>query len=265
MTQKKRPGGRPDPNRLADRVAIVTGGARGIGQAIAERYVREGARVVIGDLLEAEGAALARRLGSACRFQRCDVTRPSDAKALVGAAVSAFGRLDICVNNAAVLRKEPFLDLSVDSFRQVLDVNVVGSFLMAQAAARQMVKQGEGGVILNLSSINAIVALPEQTSYTASKGAVAMLTRSLAVQLADHGIRVNAIGPGTVATEMARGFVNDVVLSRIALRRPGEPDEIAAVAAFLASDEASYMTGETVFVDGGRLALNLTMPPPASA
>ena len=248
-------------NRLAGKIAVVTGGARGIGRAIAERYLAEGASVVIGDILEEQGAAVARALGPACRFQRCDVTRAEDAAALAGAAVEAFGGLDICVNNAAILRSEDPLEVTPESFRAVIEVNLVGSFLVAQAAARRMVALGRGGAIVNLSSINAEVALHGQTSYAASKGGLAMLTRSLAVQLADRGIRVNAIGPGTIATEMSAGFVNDTVLSRIALRRPGRPEEIAAIALFLASDEASYVTGQTLYADGGRLALNLVMPP----
>lgn len=250
-----------EQGRLAGKVALVTGGARGIGRAIAERYLAEGARVVIGDVLEVEGRATAAALGAGCRFQRCDVSREEDAAALATAAVEAFGRVDVCVNNAAILRSEDPLAISAQSFRRVLEVNLLGSFLVAQAAARQMAAQGSGGAIVNLSSINARIALPGQTSYAASKGGIAMLTRSLAVQLADYGIRVNAIGPGTVATEMAAGFVDDTVLSRIAMRRPGEPREIAAIAAFLASDEASYVTGQTLYADGGRLAINLVMPP----
>jgi len=247
--------------RLAGKVAIVTGAARGIGRAIAERYVAEGASVVIGDVLEEQGEATAAAIGQRCRFVRCDVSREADAAALAEAAVAVFGGLDVCVNNAAILRTEDPLDASADSFRRVIEVNLIGTFLVAQAAARRMVALGRGGAIVNLSSINAEVALPGQTSYAASKGGIAMLTRSLAVQLADRGIRVNAIGPGTIATEMSAGFVTDTVLSRIALRRPGRPEEIAVIAAFLASDEASYVTGQTLYADGGRLAINLVMPP----
>jgi glucose 1-dehydrogenase len=254
--------------RLKGKAAVVTGAARGIGKAIAERFLAEGAAVMICDVLEAEGAATAAKLGSGCIFRRTDVGDGAEARGLIEAAVTAFGKLDICVNNAAILRNAPFLELSEADFDAVQRVNVRGAFLVGQAAAKQMAAQGKGGAIVNLSSINAVFAIPGQTAYTVSKGAIHMLTRSMAVQLASFGIRVNAIGPGTIRTEMAASMLADpkigtMISARTPLGRPGEPEEIAAIAAFLASDDASYVTGQTIYADGGRLALNLTVSPRA--
>lgn len=247
---------------LEDKVAVVTGGARGIGKAIAQRFIAEGARVVIGDVLDEEGARTEAELGATCRYRHCDVGERPEAEALVAMAVSEFGGVDVCVNNAGILVRGGILELSEEDFDRVLRVNMRGVFLVSQAAARQMVKAGRGGAIVNMSSINALVAIPNQTAYTTSKGAVHQLTTSMAVQLAEHGIRVNAIGPGTIETDMTVGYSTDpVVMSRTPLGRPGQPSEIASIAAFLASDEASYVTGQTIYADGGRLALNLVVPP----
>jgi glucose 1-dehydrogenase len=250
---------------LKQKVAIITGGARGIGKAIAQRFAAEGASVCIGDVRQVEGERTAAELGSACRFVPGDIGTPAGAEALAQAAIDHFGRLDICVNNAGIVLNGSLLDLSVEDFDETLRINIRGAFLTSKAAVRRMVKQGTGGVIVNLSSVNAVVARPEQTAYTVSKGAMHMLTRSLAVQLADYGIRVNAVGPGTVATDMTAGKIDEPSLSRTPLRRPARPEEIAAVACFLASNEASYITGQTIYADGGRLALNVTMPPKPAA
>jgi NAD(P)-dependent dehydrogenase (short-subunit alcohol dehydrogenase family) len=248
---------------LKNRVAVVTGGARGIGKAIARRFVDEGASVCIGDVLKEDGERTAAELGKSCRFQYCDIGTPAGAELLVQTAINAFGRVDICVNNAAINLKGNLLDLSVEDFDEVLRVNIRGAFLVSKAAVGRMVSQGNGGAIVNLSSVNAVVARPQQTAYTVSKGAIHQLTRSLAVQLADYGIRVNAVGPGSVATDMTQGTIDEASLSRTPLRRAARTEEIAAVACFLASDEASYVTGQTIYADGGRLALNVIMPPKA--
>ncbi len=250
--------------KLANKVAVVTGGARGIGRGIAERFIAEGCRVMIGDVLEERLAETVAELGENCAGLVADISRQAEAQRLVDQAVARFGRLDVCVNNAAITRAASLLDLSEEDFDAVMDVNVKGAFLTSQAAAQQMVEQGQGGAIVNLSSINAIVTIPGLTAYTISKGAIHQLTRAAAVQLARHGIRVNAIGPGTIDTEMAAGLLanpeaKEKIMSRIPLGRLGGTDEIAAIALFLACDDASYVTGETIYADGGRLSLNLTL------
>jgi NAD(P)-dependent dehydrogenase (short-subunit alcohol dehydrogenase family) len=255
---------------LDGKIAIVTGGGRGIGRAIAERYVREGARVVVADIDEKTGAATAAELGAdKCRFVRADVGAAGDAKHVVEAACAAFGSLDILVNNAGIIHGADFLDLTEADLDRVLQVNLKGAFLVGQAAARQMVKQiqagGAPGAIINMSSINAVVAIPNQTPYCVSKGGLDQLTKVMALALAPYGIRVNAIGPGSIMTEILQAVATDReakrrLLSRTPLGRIGDPAEVAAVAVFLASNEASYITGQTIYPDGGRLGLNYTVP-----
>jgi glucose 1-dehydrogenase len=257
--------------RLAGKIALVTGAAQGIGLACARAFVREGAKVVLADTNAAEGRAAAQRLeaeGAAARFVACDVRRKSEVDAAVADAVSAFGRLDILVANAGIVHAADFLELDEADFDRVIAVNLKGAFLAGQAAARQMVRQGGGGAIVNMSSVNAVVAIPDQVPYVVSKGGINQLTRVMALSLARHAIRVNAIGPGTILTELAKTAVlgnpaaERKILSRTPLGRLGDPDEVARVAAFLASDDASYITGQTIYPDGGRLALNYTVPVP---
>jgi glucose 1-dehydrogenase len=172
------------------------------------------------------------------------------------------------VANAGIVHAAEFLDLKEEDFDRVLAVNLKGIFLAGQAAARQMVKQGGGGAIVNMSSVNAVLAIPNQVPYVVSKGGINQLTKVMALALAPHRIRVNAIGPGTILTELARTAVlgnkeaERKILSRTPLGRMGDPDEVANVAVFLASDDASYVTGQTIYPDGGRLALNYTVPVP---
>ncbi len=254
--------------RLAGKVALVTGAAQGIGLACAERFVREGARVMLADVNEERGRAEAKRLGEGAAFTRCDVSRKDQVDAAVAGTVEAFGRLDILVANAGIVHTAEFLDLEEKDFDRVIAVNLKGIFLAGQAAARQMVKQGAGGSIINMSSVNAVLAIPNQVPYVVSKGGINQLTKVMAIALAPHAIRVNAVGPGTILTELARTAVlgnkeaERKILSRTPLGRMGEPAEIAAAALFLASDDASYMTGQAIYPDGGRLALNYTMPVP---
>lgn len=252
--------------RLQDKVALVTGGAKGIGEACVRRFVAEGASVVIADIDAAAGRALADSLGPRAAFVAGDVADKAFAAAAVQAAVERFGRLDVLLANAGIVHAAPFLELEEADFDRVLAVNLKSYFLFGQAAARRMVEQGGGGAIVMMSSVNAVLAIPDQVPYVVSKGGVNQLTRVMAMALAPHGIRVNAIGPGTIATELARKAVMGSdearrrLLSRTPMRRLGEPDEVAKVAVFLAGDDASYMTGQTVYPDGGRLALNYTVP-----
>ncbi|MFO0995515.1 MAG: SDR family oxidoreductase [Alphaproteobacteria bacterium] len=251
---------------LAGKVAVITGGARGIGLAYAQRFVKDGARVVIGDRLDKEGEAAAAALGSGVALYRhCDVTDKAQVDALMDSAVKAFGRLDVAIANAGVSHDAAFLDVTEADFDRVMAINVKGTFLTGQAAARRMIQCGNGGVIINITSVNAVVVQHESIAYPASKAAVQLLTRVMAISLADHGIRVVAIGPGPTKTPMEAKVMADPVKRRIresrtALRRLAEPEEIAAVAAFLASDDASYITGQTIYVEGGRLILNYMMP-----
>jgi NAD(P)-dependent dehydrogenase (short-subunit alcohol dehydrogenase family) len=255
--------------RLRGKVALVTGAGQGIGLACARALAREGASVVLAERDEAAGKAAAKSLSEEkhqATFVRCDVSRKAEVDAAVAEAVKAYGRLDILVANAGIVHAAEFLDLEEADFDRVLAVNLKGMFLAGQAAARQMVKQGSGGAIVNMSSVNAILAIPNQVPYVVSKGGINQLTRVMAMSLAPHGIRVNAIGPGTILTELAKTAVlgnreaERKILSRTPMGRMGEPEEVASVAVFLASDEASYLTGQTIYPDGGRLALNYTVP-----
>ena len=249
--------------RLADKVAIVTGATQGIGLACAARLLRDGARVMLVDI-KPDGAAAAASLGEGARFFAADVSQKADVDALIAFTLQQFGRIDILVNNAGVTHAADFLDLAEDDFDRVLRINLKSMFLCGQAAARVMVKQGKGAII-NMSSVNAQLAIPNQVPYVVSKGGVNQLTKVMALSLAPHGIRVNGIGPGTILTELAKQAVmgsdeaRHTILSRTPMGRCGEPEEIAALAAFLASDDASYMTGQTIYADGGRLALNYTV------
>jgi len=254
--------------RLKDKVAIVTGAAHGIGLAIARRYVAEGARVTLADVDAAAGEAVARSLAHA-RFVATDVGDADNAANVVAETCRAFGDLDILVNNAGIIHGADFLELTEADFDRVLRVNLKGAFLVGQAAARRMVAQvkaGKGaGTIINMSSINAAVAIANHTPYCVSKGGIEQLNKVMALALAPHGIRVNAIGPGSIMTDILKAVATDKeakrrILARTPLGRIGAPDEIASIAVFLASPEASYITGETIYADGGRLALNYTVP-----
>lgn len=253
---------------LEEKTVIVTGAAMGIGLACAERFAADGANVVLADINEFEGNTQAKALrtaGHKALFVSCDVGDKGQVDGLIKATVEAYGGLDVLINNAGILHAAEFLDLEEEDFDRVLRVNLKGMFLVGQAAARQMAAQGHGGSIINMSSVNAVLAIPNITSYVVCKGAVNQLTKVMAVALADQNIRVNGIGPGTILTDLARQVMTDEaarkkILSRTPLGRCGEPDEVAAVAAFLAGDEASYITGETIYVDGGRMGLNYTVP-----
>lgn len=258
--------------RLENKVAIITGAAKGIGRAIAQRFADDGAKVVIADIDTEGGESLEESLradGAEALFVSCNVARRLDVHNLLAATLDQYGSVDILVNNAGVVAEADFLEIEEETFDRVLATNLKGGFLAGQAVARQMVKQIEAGeapgTIINMSSINAVFALASQVPYSISKGGVQQLTRVMALSLAPHGIRVNAIGPGSITTEMLDRVMSDdkarrTILSRTPMGRIGDPKEIAAVAVFLASDEASYITGQTVYADGGRLALNYVVP-----
>ncbi|MDA7947192.1 MAG: SDR family oxidoreductase [Hyphomicrobiaceae bacterium] len=256
---------------LKNKVTIITGAARGIGFACAERFIADGAKVVLADINEKGGENAAEQLsgsGEPPIFVECDVGERLDVHNLVAETVDAHGRVDVLVNNAAQLDSAAFLELEEEQFDAVLKTNLKGPFLVGQAVARQMVAQvengGTPGVIINMSSVNAVFALPDHLAYTVAKGGLSQLTKAMALALAPNGIRVNAIGPGSIMTEMLEKVATDEdvsnrILSRTPIGRFGEPSEVAAIAAFLASEESSYITGTTIYADGGRLALNYTV------
>jgi NAD(P)-dependent dehydrogenase (short-subunit alcohol dehydrogenase family) len=255
------------------KVAVVTGAANGIGAACARLFAASGAAVALWDVDAAAAQALATELAAAggrAQGFACNVARSAEVGAALAATVAAFGRVDILVNNAGIFRAAEFLDIVEADWDAVIEVNLKGAFLVGQAVAREIVKSG-GGAIVNMSSVNGVTAIPSIASYNASKGGIDQLTRVMALALADRGVRVNAVAPGTIATELAQKAVLGSaeaaarIMSRTPMRRLGAPEEVAAVCAFLASDAASYMTGEIVYVDGGRLALNYTMPPRPAA
>jgi len=252
---------------LQGQVAVITGASQGIGAACAERLSSDGAAVALWDVDDARGQALAGELvdgGARAVYVHCNVARKSEVDAAVAATLAAFGRIDALVNNAGIFKAADFLEISEDDWDAVIDVNLKGAFLVAQAVAREMVKSG-GGAIVNMSSVNGVMAIPTIASYNVSKGGVKQLTRVMALALADRKVRVNAVAPGTIATELAKNAVlgsdeaRARIMSRTPMKRLGEPSEIADVTAFLLSSAASYMTGEIVYVDGGRLTLNYTV------
>jgi NAD(P)-dependent dehydrogenase (short-subunit alcohol dehydrogenase family) len=259
---------------LDGKVAIVTGAAQGIGRACAERLAKEGAKVVLADVNEEEGGRAAQAIISTGRTAlcvKCDVSKAAGVASCVAAARKAFGGIDVLVNNAGVLDDAPFLELTEQEFDRILGVNLRGAFLMGQAVAREMVKQAvakataPAGAIVNMSSVNALFALPDHVAYSISKGGINQLTKAMAIALAPYRIRVNAVGPGTISTPLLQGVIKDAafrtkVLSRTPMGRFGEPQEIAAIVAWLASEQASYVTGTTVYADGGRLPLNYVVP-----
>ena len=250
---------------LAGRVCIVTGAAQGIGQACVQRLAAEGAKVALWDVDDArvnDSVAALESRGIEALALHCDVSRKAEVEAALAATVQRFGRVDGLVNNAGIFKAAPFLDITEADWDAVIDVNLKGHFLVGQAVARQIVQQGGGGAIVNMSSVNARLTIASIASYNASKGGIDQLTRVMALALTEHGIRVNGVAPGTIATELASRAVltsdeaKARIMSRTPMKRLGEPAEIASVVAFLLSDAASYMTGETVLVDGGRMTLN---------
>jgi len=263
---------------MSDSVFIVTGAARGIGLACAQRLLDDGHRVVLSDMDITTGKQALKTLGVAedkAIFVECDVSEKLEVHNLIAETQNTYGRIDGLVNNAGIALKGGSLDLSESDFDRVLAVNLRGAFLVSKAVAQYMVKEIEDRndrsrlaerpySIINMSSINDTVSIPDYLAYTVSKGGLLQMTKAMAIELAPYGIRVNAIGPGSVKTEMLGSVVGDGA-DKIHLRTPlgriALPYEIASVASFLASEDASYITGQCIYVDGGRLALNYTMPP----
>ena len=248
--------------KLSNKVAIVTGAATGIGQAIAVAFAREGAAVAI-DYVGKPGTAdqtleKIKNAGGRAIAPTADISNPQQVGALIDQTVGRFGRLDIFVNNAGIEFKHPFLEFPIDQFQKIVMVNLQGPFLCAQAAARRMVQQGGGGRIINISSVHEDLPMPTNAPYCATKGALRMLTRTIAVELAPHKITVNNIGPGAIFTPIdadveANPQMEAALMAEIPLGRWGKPEEVAGLAVFLASDDAAYITGATYFIDGGML------------
>lgn len=253
---------------LAGKVAVITGGASGIGRATVELFVAEGAKVVIADVADAAGEALAKALGDSVVYQHTDVSEPAAMQALVDTAVTRFGGLDVMFNNAGISTKPypSFVDDELEDFDRVMRVNVLGPMLGTRNAARIMKARGLGGVILNNASIAGTLAGIGMMTYRASKAALIQFSKSSAIDLAQHGIRVNCIVPGHVRTELSsfgqagadaglaariEEGVNAVYLSNQLIKRRGEPDDVAQVALFLASDRSRHMTGAVLPVEGG--------------
>ncbi|MEP0942088.1 MAG: SDR family oxidoreductase [Rhizobiaceae bacterium] len=244
-------------------IALITGGARGLGYACAAAIQENGARIVVADINEPGVMEAAEKLGNGAIGMVCDMSKPDQINAMFDKIEADIGPVSILVNNAGIAKSGDFLETSAEDFMEVININLLGTFVALQRAAKTMVDKGIQGAIVNMSSINAQVAIPSIASYCASKGGVMQLTKSSAQALAPHGIRVNAVGPGSIDTAMLAGVnanpdAMKMVMSRTPLQRIGEPREIGDVVAFLASDKASYITGETIYVDGGRLAMNYT-------
>lgn len=250
---------------LQGKVAVVTGSARGIGKAISERFVQQGASVVVSDIDDDEGRATAEALGGSAIYVHCDIVDPEQARALIDTAVRDLGQLDVLVNNAAyhvtdTRKRVPFHEYSEDEWRRMIDVDINGTFYCAQAAAKTMVAR-ECGAIINIASVAGVVPLRLQIPHVTAKAAIIQMTRGMALELGPHGVRVNAISPGSTLTDSTRPlFYGDApgqkelaerMLSFVPQGRPGQPEELAAAALFLASDLASYVNGHNLIVDGG--------------
>ncbi|HEY9179424.1 MAG TPA: glucose 1-dehydrogenase [Candidatus Baltobacteraceae bacterium] len=246
--------------RLRDKVAIVTGGDTGIGKAICVAMAREGAKIVIDYHGEsAPASALVNEIlrlgGTACEIA-ADVSKAQDMRTLIEAAVNRYGKIDIMVNNAGIEQQHPFIEMPLDDYEKTIAVNLTGTWLGCQFAAQQMVKQQRGGRIINISSVHEDITMPTNAAYCASKGAIRMLTRTIAVELAQYGITVNDVCPGAIDTPIDAPVKRDpekmkTLLSEIPMRRMGRPEEIAQLCVYLASEDAAYVTGASMFIDGG--------------
>ena len=253
------PAHHPGAGLLAGKVAIITGGSRGQGEAEARLFVQEGAKVVIADVLDAEGAAVAADIGDDALFLHLDVTDEENWQSVVAATTEAFGSPTVLVNNAGILAFNSILRTGADEYRRVLDINLTGAFLGIKTVGRPMKKAGTGGSIINISSNGGMEGLPMLAAYSSSKWGLRGLSRSAAMELGAFNIRVNTVHPGGIDTPMTRfeGMDdNDMAgfYQRLPIKRQGTVDDVAPVVLFLASDEAGYVTGSEYVVDGGHLA-----------
>ncbi|BBZ67234.1 3-alpha-(or 20-beta)-hydroxysteroid dehydrogenase [Mycolicibacterium insubricum] len=237
--------------RLADKVALISGGARGMGASHAEAMIAEGAQVVIADLLDDEGAATAERLGDAARYVHLDVTSPEDWAAAVAATVDTFGKLNVLVNNAGIINVGTVEDYDLNDWHRIIDINLTGVFLGMRASVKALREAG-GGSIVNISSIEGLGGTAMTHGYTAAKFGVRGITKSAAWELGQWGIRVNSVHPGLIRTPMIAGVPEDIF--QTALGRAADPVEVSNLVVYLASDESSYSTGSEFVVDGGTVA-----------
>jgi NAD(P)-dependent dehydrogenase (short-subunit alcohol dehydrogenase family) len=247
--------------KLKDRVAIVTGAGRNIGEAVAHLFAAEGAKVAVVDLDRARGertAASVRSAGGSAEAFVTDVSKASEVAALVEAVVVRFGRIDILVNNVAVSDNKTILEITEEDWDRVMNVTLKSQFLMSKHVAQQMLAQGAGGTIVNVGSTSGWQGRPRAIAYSAAKGAIANFTRALAVQLAPHNIRVNAIVPNKIGSPVGREEFDPTRPVQNMLKRPGQPDEAAKAILFLASEDSSFIIGENLFVDGGTMAMDQT-------
>jgi glucose 1-dehydrogenase len=250
------------PNRLEGKSVAITGGDQGIGRAIAERLANDGADVAICYRSNQSGAqevvAEIAKLGRRAAAIQCDVGKVEDGQRFIATAVAQLGKLDILINNAGLERRANFWDVTEVDFDAVLNVNLKGLFFLTQAFVRHRMQTKSGGKVINISSVHEELPFPHFASYCASKGGVKMLTRNLSIELAPLGITINSIAPGAIETPINKNLLNDpaklnALLQNIPLKRLGEPSDVASLASYLASDESSYITGTTLFVDGGLL------------
>lgn len=254
--------------RLKGKTAIVTGAAQGIGLGCAKRFAEEGANVVLVDYNAEVGTKSAETLkaaGHSVAFLQCDVGLKPAVDAMVQSSIDLFGDIHILVSNAGINRRADFLDLSESDWDQVIQTNLKSVFLCGQAVGRHMVDKKINGSIINMASSSVKMTMPTISAYAASKGGIAALTNAMSLSLSPRGVRVNAIGPGTIATELTRASLlsdpatRDRILSRTPLGRVGEPEDVAGVAMFLATDDSAYISGQVIYVEGGRFGLNYTV------